>query len=307
MLRAFSCFLIAVTAVILSGTSCQCSQPTAEQTTCLWKIDSEYNTVYLLGSIHVLRQEDHPLPKLMEEAFDDADALVFETDIASAETEETQDIVLSKAMGDGPDTFQTMLTEATYDMAIQEAKELGFDLQQLGFSEPWYVALQIGKLKYYQLGFEPEYGVDEYFYNKAQQEGKDVYALETWEHHFDSFDQLNWSDQEILLLGSFAELDNVEASTEALVDAWRSGDTVALNMRLEQTKEHLPDVYAKSIYKRNENWLPQIEGFLQQGDDYMVIVGALHFAGPDGLITLLQNEGYSVEQVGTENADAVNQ
>ena len=118
MLRVFSCFMIAVTA-ILFGSSCQCNQSTVEQTTCLWKIDSEYNTVYLLGSIHILRQEDHPLPKLMEDAFYDADALVFEIDLGSAETMGAQYMMFSKARGDGPDTLQTMLTEDAYDIAAQ--------------------------------------------------------------------------------------------------------------------------------------------------------------------------------------------
>jgi len=307
MLRALQYFLIAVTAVILSGTSCQCSQPTDEQTTCLWRIDSEYNTVYLLGSIHILRQEDHPLPKLMEDAYDDADALVFEIDLDSAETMGAQYMMFSKARGDGPDTLQTMLTEDAYDIAAQEAAELGLSIDQLGAFEPWFVAIYINQLKFEQLGFESEYGVDEYFYNRAQQDGKDLHALETLEYQIDCFDQLNWSDQEMLLLETFAELAIYEADSEIMVDSWRTGNITALEEMVLEPFEEYPHLYTKFLSERNENWLPRIEGFLRQDDDYLVIVGAGHLVGPDGLVTLLQNEGYSIEQVGTENADAVNQ
>ena len=307
MLRALPYFLIAVTAVILSGTSCQCSQPTDEQTTCLWKIDSEYNTVYLLGSIHILRQEDHPLPKLMEDAFYDADALVFEIDLASAKTMGAQYMMLSKATGDGPDTLQTMLTEDTYDIAAKEAAEIGLNIEQLGVFEPWFVALYIDQLKYDQLGFKPEYGVDEYFYNRAQQAGKDLHALETLEYQIDLFDQLSWPDQEMLLLETFDEIDYYESISQTMVDSWRSGNTTALEEMILEPFEEYPHLYTKFISERNENWLPQIEGFLQEGDDYLIIVGAGHLVGPNGLTTLLQNEGYSVEQVGTENADVVSQ
>jgi uncharacterized protein YbaP (TraB family) len=299
--------MIAVTALILSGTSCQCSQPTLEQTTCLWKIDSEHNAVYLLGSIHILRQEDHPLPKLMEDAYDGADALVFEIDLDSAETVGAQYMILSKATGDGPNTLRSMLTEDAYDIVTREAAELGLSINQLGVFEPWFVALYINQLKVEQLGFESKYGVDEYFYNKAQQAGKDLYALETLEYQVDCFDQLNWSDQEMLLLEMFAELAIYEADSEIMVDSWRTGNTTTLEEMVLGPFEEYPHLYTKFVSERNENWLPQIEGFLQESDDYLVIVGAGHLVGPDGLITLLQNEGYSVEQVEIENSDAVTQ
>lgn len=298
--------MISVT-VLLCGTSCQCNQQTVEQTTCLWKIDSEHNTVYLLGSIHILRQEDHPLPKLMQDTFDDVDALVFETDMASAETMGAQYMMLSKATGDGPDTLQTILTEDAYDIAAQEAAELGLSINQLGVFEPWFVAIYIEQLKFEQLGFKPEYGVDKYFFNRAQQAGKDLYALETLEYQIDLFDQLNWSDQEMLLLETFTELDYYESMSQTMVDSWRSGNITALEEMILEPFEEYPHLYTIFISERNDNWLPQIEGFLQEGDDYLVIVGAGHLVGPDGLITLLQNEGYSIEQVETENSEAVNQ
>ena len=306
LLRVFSCFMIAVTA-ILFGSSCQCSQPTLERTTCLWKIDSEHNTVYLLGSIHVLRQEDHPLPKLMEDAYDDADALVFEIDSASAETAGAQYMMLSKATGDGPDTLRTMLTEDAYDIATEEVAELGLNIEQLGVFETWFVALYIEVLKYEQLGFKPEYGVDEYFYNRAQQEGKDLHALETLEYQIDLFDQLSWPDQEMLLLETFDEIDYYESMSQTMVDSWRTGNTTTIEETALGPFEEYPHLYTKFVSERNENWLPQIEGFLEEGDDYLVIVGAGHLVGPDGLVALLQSEGYSIEQVETENADVANQ
>ena len=283
--------------MVLFGTSCQCNESTVEQTSFVWKIESEHNTVYFLGSIHLLRQEDHPFPKSMEDAFNHADALVFENDLASAESLVARMVTLSKGMGNDSDTLQTMLREFTYDKVTQEVNEFGLNIEQLGVFETWYVALLIDELKYESLGFKREYGVDEYFYNKAQQEGKELHALEAPEYLYDMYDQLSWLEQEMLLLSNLGELAAFEDGCEALVDAWRTGDTAFLEEIVLISYEYLPFLYTKIHSERNENWLPQIEGFLQEEKNYLVIVGAGHYFGPDGLISLLRAKGYSVQQM----------
>lgn len=296
LVRVISALTLALIVVLLS-TSCQSNESTDQQTTFLWQVQSEHNTVYLLGSVHVLSQGDHPLPEAMEDVFDDVDALVFEIDLDSAETDEAQGLVLSRAIGSDPNALQTTLSSDAYDQVVQATSELGLDIRQLGRFEPWFVAMCIHQLKMEQLGFESEYGVDEHFYNKAQQAGKDILALETLEYQIDLFDQLSAADQEMLLLEMFSEVQVYEAEFESMIDAWKRGDAETLEDMMLASFEDYPELYTKLVTERNDNWLPQIEGFLEENDDYLVIVGALHLVGADGLIALLQTEGYSVEQM----------
>jgi uncharacterized protein YbaP (TraB family) len=294
--RAFSAFILSL-ALILLCTSCQGDESGGKARTCLWKVESEGNIVNLLGSIHVPTQEDHPLPGSMEDAFDDADVLVFELDIDSAETDEAQDMVLLKATGDDANTLRSMLSEDAYDLTCQEAAELGIDIDRYGYFEPWFIALYVHQLKSEQLGFESEYGVDFHFYDKAKDVRKDIHALETVEYQIDILDQLSEADREMLLLEMFAELEVYEAQHQAIVDSWRDGDMDALEGMVIASFEGYPDMYDTLITGRNDNWLPQIEDFLAEEDNYMVVVGAGHLIGPDGIVALLEAKGYSVEQL----------
>jgi len=253
----------------------------------------------------MLRQEDYPLPKSMENAFNDTDALVFEVDIASTVTEESKVLHRSRAMGNDSDTLQEMLTGDAWDIVSQKIEELGLDIEELSYFKPWYVSSVIQNINCERLGFKSEYGVDEYFYNRAQQAGKKLYALETSEYLDDILNQLSWSDQEWLVLSQCIRIDIYRAGLNAAVNAWRSGDIAIMDISIEKEERSHPDYYAKIISERNENWLPQIEGYLQQKDNYLVIVGAGHLIGPDGLINLLQNKGYSVKQMCADDMKTV--
>jgi uncharacterized protein YbaP (TraB family) len=58
-----------------------------------------------------------------------------------------------------------------------------------------------------------------------------------------------------------------------------------------------PQLYSKLILERNQRWLPQIEAMIKQGDNALIVVGAAHLVGKDGVIQLLKQRGYLVEQL----------
>lgn len=287
--------VILTVALAVLGSSCLGS----EGQTSLWEVESEHTTVYLLGSIHVLSEEDHPLPQSMEDAFNDAEAVVFELDIDSMGTDETQNIIMSKALCSQGETLQTMLSADTYDLVKTELNELAPGMiSQLNFFEPWFVALAIDELKREELGFESEYSVDTYFFEKVKDSGKETIAFETVEFQIDLFDQLSAAHQEELLLDTMRELDTIESELTDLVDAWRDGDTSTLEGIVTEGSKDYPNVYANFVTDRNLTWLAQIEEFLDDGEkQYLIVVGAGHMVGPDGLVSLLQDKGYSVEQL----------
>ncbi|MDY6835902.1 MAG: TraB/GumN family protein [Chloroflexota bacterium] len=286
--------IILAASLVLLGGSCLGS----EAPTSLWEVKSEHTTIHLLGSIHVLSEEDHPLPESMENAFNDAESVVFELDFDKMESDATQNIIMSKALCTQGDTFQSMLSEDTYDFVKTELNELAPGMiSQLNFFEPWFVALYISEIKREKLGFKSEYGVDNHFFEKAKDSGKETIAFETVEFQIDLYDQLSGAHQEELILNTMRELDLIEDDLETMIEAWRDGDTSTLEDVVTEGSEDYPNVHAKFVTDRNFMWLSQIEEFLEDEKQYLVVVGAGHMVGPDGLVALLQDKGYSVEQL----------
>ena len=76
-------FVRALWALCLIGFLCACSTTNklVESKATLWKVKGDHNTMYLLGSIHVLSKHAYPLKPALERAFDDANQVVFEIDL----------------------------------------------------------------------------------------------------------------------------------------------------------------------------------------------------------------------------------
>ncbi|NET38711.1 MAG: TraB/GumN family protein, partial [Cyanothece sp. SIO1E1] len=118
----------------------------------LWQVESPTNTLYLLGSVHILQAADYPLPQPMQAAFDQAEKLVFEVDLAELETSSTQTLILQKAAPDQNETLRTSLTPETYQLAQRKAAEIGLPIAAFDSFEPWFFVLSLVTLKLQSLG-----------------------------------------------------------------------------------------------------------------------------------------------------------
>jgi len=264
---------------------------------CLWKVQSPSNTVYLLGSIHLLKQENYPLPAKMEKAFVEAQTLVLEINPDSLLLPSMQQFILTKGVFEGGKTLESSLAQETYALAQKRAAELGMNLIMLQSFEPWLVGLTLTAAKLQQLGLQPQYGLDHYFFAKAKAAHKPVASLETVAFQISRFDEMPLKNQDAFLLESLKEWEVIEKDFNTLVAAWASGEIDSLSLKLFESLKSYPEVYASLITERNRNWLPQIERFLTEDKTYLVVVGAGHMVGAEGLIRALQEKGYSVEQL----------
>jgi uncharacterized protein YbaP (TraB family) len=93
------------------------------------------------------------------------------------------------------------------------------------------------------------------------------------------------------------ESEDAAQSMNSLVAAWRNGDTAFLEGTLLEEIRSYPEIYQTIVVRRNENWLNAIVGLLDDSDDYLVIVGAMHMIGDSGVPELLRAKGYVVEQL----------
>jgi uncharacterized protein YbaP (TraB family) len=169
-------------------------------------------------------------------------------------------------------------------------------MQVLNPLKPWFVALTMMAIKFQHLGLDPNLGVDRYLAARAKDGGKPTSGLETFEFQVTLLDQLSKRDQELMLRETVAEMDQLDQNFNQIVQSWLKGDSASLEALLLASMREYPDLYQKIIVDRNRRWLPQIEKMIEQGEGAMVVVGAAHLVGQDGVIEMLKTRGYRLEQ-----------
>ena len=263
----------------------------------LWSVQSKSNTLYILGSLHLMSKDSYPLGDAYEEAFKDSETVVFEVDPGELDNPGTIKMVLSKAALEEGKTLKDTVSPETYGLAKEELRELGVDIKVFTNTKPWFLAVSATILKLSKMGFNPEYGVDRYFYKRAQDDGKEVRGLETAEYQIDLIASLGEEYQDEILLHTLKDLYVMELELGSLMDSWNRGDENEFQELILRSYVEHPRVYEKLIVNRNKSWLKEIEGYLREDKNYLVVVGAGHLVGQEGLIKLLRNKGYSVEQM----------
>jgi uncharacterized protein len=269
----------------------------AQEKSFLWQLRSGKGDMYILGSIHFLKRENYPLNPTIEKAFDRAEKLLFEIDFKSADPATLQRLTLEKGLQRDGKTLQQNISAQTYSLAAKRAQELGIDIRALSPLKPWVVALTMASLQLQKLGFDPNSGVDRYLAGRAKIAGKPIAGLETAAFQIGLMDQLSASDQESMLRQSLREMDLLDKGLDQIVRAWGAGDVPALEQLLLNAMREYPAVHQKIVVDRNRRWLPEIERLITQGENALVIVGAAHLVGKEGVIELLKARGYILEQM----------
>ncbi|HEY8510052.1 MAG TPA: TraB/GumN family protein [Steroidobacteraceae bacterium] len=263
----------------------------------VWAIRGAQNTVYLAGSIHLLKAGDATLPAAFDRAYEDAEALVMEIDLDDLDPFEAQKWMMERGTFEGNVTLRDVVGEESYRRVSEESRQLGLAVDGLQRFEPWTVALTLVQLKYMQLGFDSEQGVEKQLERRARADGKEITGLETVEEQLGYLDGLSYENQARFLDLTISEMKDIEHGTGELLAAWRAGDTEKLSELLTLEYRKFPALYNLLLTERNKRWMPQIEKLLKEDEDYMIVVGALHLVGDDGLLAMLESKGLKAQQV----------
>lgn len=266
----------------------------------LWRADGHTNSVYLLGSIHLLRQKDHPLPRVIDEAYGDAEVIIMELDMDDLDPAYTQ-MAFNRAgvMTDGT-TLRDLMGDVAYAEAEEAAAVIDIPLDMLAQSEPWLAAMTVELMMLYRIGFNPLLGVEMTMTTRATNDGKPIEGLETIDEQLSFLDGLPLEAQREMLLQTLAESAALSESIDELIDAWRHGDTEALEEGLLSSIEEQSDLADVLITSRNRRWAETISTLLDDDQDYLVIVGALHLVGDKGVPSLLADKGIGIHQLREE-------
>ncbi len=280
---------------VLSAVGVQ-ETPTAGSPQILWKVQSSQNTIYLAGSIHVLQKEHYPLHHEFDEAFNASSRLIFEVDLDGLSSPLAQMNMLRKGLYLTGESLPTVLSPESYSTAKAGLAGLGQQIEAFHRMKPWMVATAVMALELQKLGFDSAYGVDRHFFEKAKTVGKDIQGLETVEFQLDLFDKLSPSIQEQFLLQTLEELKNLDTEVSDMVKAWQQGNVQGLETLLAGMEEY-PEINQALVINRNHDWLPHIEQALQEKEPVFIVVGALHLLGKEGLVEILKEKGYLVQQL----------
>jgi uncharacterized protein YbaP (TraB family) len=257
----------------------------------VWALTGAHNTVYLAGSVHLLKKDDAGLPPAFERAYAAAKRLVMEVDIDQLDSPAAQALVLQKGMFADGSTLREALGDARYGRVAAEAARLGLPLEGLQQFEPWAAALTLTQLEYVQLGFDPDEGVERQLGRRAHADGKQIQGLETIEQQVGILASLSKEDQAAFLEQTVMDMHDAERDTQDILAAWRSGNGAKLAALMSEDFRGFPHLYRALVTDRNRRWLPQIERLLKAEQNYLVVVGALHLVGDGGLLQLARAEG----------------
>lgn len=263
----------------------------------LWRVSSKENSIYLLGSVHLLKKGNYPLADVIDKAFEESEATAFEIDLADMVKPEKQMVILQKAFLPPDQTLEGQLTKETYARLKKTAGAMQLNVAMLTRFQPWYVAVAVSMEKLRRLGFLPENGVDRHYYNRAVKAGKQVVGLETVEDQLDMFAKLTEKNQDDFLRQVLDDMDIVEKQVAEIIKAWSTGDAEGVEKTLLRSFKDHPEIKEIVLTNRNKKWLVKVEQFLKEKKKYFVVVGTAHVVGKDSLVDMLQKKGYTVEQL----------
>ena len=269
----------------------------ADARTFAWKATGKGGVVYLIGSIHVMTPDFYPLNPALEAAFKEADLLVEEVDMAEMLDPSAQMRILSRGMLPGDQSLEKLLTPATLALVRKATGDLGAAGGPLMRFKPWMLAVALQGLELQKAGFDPELGLDKHFYDQAKEADKAVQGLETADYQISVFDGMTMEQQDRMLAQTLKELQTELASVGKLADAWKSGDVPTVERIVQAELKGEPVMYQRLLVDRNKNWMPKIEALFTRRGRALVVVGAAHLVGPDGVVAMLKAKGYTVEQL----------
>jgi uncharacterized protein YbaP (TraB family) len=251
-------------------------------------------TVYLLGSVHLLSAEAATLPAEVDTAFAHARSLTLETSLDSA-MQRGQELLLRGQFTDGR-TLRGTLSPAAAAKADSLLHGYGLSLDQVNGFKPWLVSMLMAQMAMKKMNFQPQYGVDMQLNTRAKQAQKPVLGLESVDFQLGMFDKLAPADQERLLLESDAP-EVAAKQLAAIRDAWSHGDAFALDSLINLRMGDAPAILDAMLTSRNRTWVPKIETLIKGHDDALVVVGAGHLVGKQGVVELLRARGYTIDQM----------
>jgi hypothetical protein len=289
-------FRLFLAAAICASPSLRAEQAAAAHH-CLWKVQGKTNVVYLLGSVHVLKETNYPLAAPIEQAFTNSQIAVFESDIGAMNDPSLAMKMMAKGTLPDGETLEQQLSPESYKAFQKQVQDSGMPPAMMDKMTPGMAAMMLEVFELMKLGLDPEAGVDKHYYGLAKKEKKQTIPLETIDFQIGLLSNFSKEEGEALMKSTLRQMDTLKKDFDDLLNAWQNGEADKLDKMLNDAMQDSPAIYKRLVTDRNRNWIPKLEELAQGDKNAIVIVGAGHLVGKEGVAELLKQKGLKVTQL----------
>lgn len=263
----------------------------------VWKVNKGEHSFYLGGTIHLLKPGNYPLPPEFAAAFNQADKLVFETDVAFITGPGFQQALFQQALLPAGQSLDSLLSPEPLAALKNKLASIGLPYTQIAGLKPGVVVATMTVVELQSLGFTAE-GVDVFFYKESIETGKATDYLEPPEAQINLITQMGQDDPDSLVNYSLQDIEDLPNYAQDMYEFWRNGEVEALfDLLGEPMQKSDPQIFSDLIEKRNNAWMPKILAMANTPEVELYLVGALHLGGESGIIAQLKQQGFEVTQL----------
>jgi uncharacterized protein len=288
--------LAALGAIAAAGCAAAQPQEAPGGKPALWKVADEDTIVYLFGTIHLLPEGTKWRTPALEQAIASSDALVLESVLGENRTGSAETMMLI-GMGEGLPPLAERLPPEKRPALDRMIKATGVPAAMLDRMETWAAALTLLSLSFQQMGLKPELGVERGLEASYRAGRKPVSGLETIEQQLGYFDKLTEESQRLFLAGVVEDPEGSRAQFDAMVAAWKAGDTGAIARTFDNELALSPELRDVLMKRRNAAWAEWVDRRMDQPGTVLVAVGAGHLAGEDSVQRMLADRGLQATRV----------
>lgn len=264
-----------------------------------WAVKDADSTIYLLGTVHLLKPDTQWRTPQLDAAIAEAKELWLELASTNPEKMAGEMMPLIAQYGLSPTRRLSADLSADEMKTLDEAAKLsGLTGAQLDMFRPWFAALTISTSAMTHAGYDPMSGVDSKIEGIFGERGITPKGLETAEQQIKVFAGMSREDELDYLRQTIEDYREASVELDKMVTHWATGDIAAMEeMFVTEMKDEDADLYAALLTNRNANWVVEIENLLKGSGTTFIAVGAGHLIGPDSVIAMLDAKGIKAERV----------
>jgi len=270
-----------------------------EGKSCLWEAKKGDVKFYLLGSIHLLKEDMYPLNPVIEKAFEQSGFLAVEAEMNQEKMTELSMMMMKKGIYQGEDSLKKNISEETYTLLKEWMTKNNMKVEQFEKFKPWFVAMTVESMEFMKMGFRTDLGIDMHFMKKAKGK-KEIFELEGFDFQLNLFSGFTPEECDAFLFSALKEADDTKNAAEKMMKAWKTGNSAHMETSMAERIKKFPKikgVIKKILDDRNFTMRDKILKLISEKNNGMIIVGVAHMVGKNGLVRLLQEKGFTVTQL----------
>ena len=262
----------------------------------LWAIKDHDSTIYLFGTIHVLKPSTQWRSPRIDGALQASNDLVVEV-LGADDPALMQPLVMQYGL-DRATPLSQKLSPEDLKRAQDLAQAAGMPPQAMEVMRPWLASISLAMLPVIKAGYDPRSGVEQVLLAQMKADDKPATSLETAEQQIRFFADMSPKAEVDMLKATLDDAEAGPAKIDRMVAAWASGDVQALEDQfITEMRTNYADVYGVLLTDRNRDWAKQLKTKLDGSGVSFVAVGAGHLVGPDSLQAQLAAQGIQTERV----------